>query len=141
MSDRYAPSPTGYVSDQVARYEASDGADGGAMPNGSGVIVLTTVGRKSGKLRKTPLVRVVDGDRYVVVASMGGAPTHPLWYLNLVAEPSVTLQDRGRVLDLRARTTGGDERSRLWGLAVEQWPDYEAYEEHTDREMPVVVLE
>ena len=111
------------------------------MPNGSGVVVLTTRGRKTGKLRKSPLVRVSDGERYVVIASMGGAPQHPAWYLNLVADPSVTLQDGDSVLAMQARIAAGDERSRLWALAVEQWPDYAEYQRKTSREIPVVVLE
>ena len=141
MTDEYAPSPSDYVSDQVRRYEASNGSDGGTMPNGSGVVVLTTRGRKTGKLRKSPLVRVSDGDRYVVIASMGGAPQHPAWYLNLLADSSVVLQDRDLVLEMQARVTTGDERSRLWSLAVEQWPDYAEYQKKTEREIPVVALE
>ncbi len=141
MTNDYAPSPSDYVADHVQRYESSSGTDGGKMPNGSGVVVLTTRGRKTGKLRKSPLVRVADGDRYVVIASMGGAPRHPAWYLNLVANPNVTLQDGASVLEMRARPAAADERRRLWGLAVEQWPDYAQYQAMTDREIPVVVLE
>ena len=141
MTDEYAPSPSEFVTDHVRRYEASGGADGGTMPNGSGVVVLTTRGRKTGKLRKSPLVRVSDGERYVVIASMGGAPQHPAWYLNLVADPSVTLQDGDSVLAMQARIAAGDERSRLWELAVEQWPDYAEYQRKTSREIPVIVLE
>jgi deazaflavin-dependent oxidoreductase (nitroreductase family) len=111
------------------------------MPNGSGVVVLTTRGRTTGQLRKSPLVRVSDGDRFVVIASMGGAPQHPAWYLNLVAEPRVTLQDGGSIFEMRARIASEDERDRLWNLAVEQWPDYAEYQKKTDREIPVVVLE
>ena len=141
MADDYAASPSDYVADHVARYETSNGTDGGTMPNGSGVVVLTTRGRKTGKLRKSPLVRVADGDRYVVIASMGGAPSHPAWYLNLVANTDVQLQDGASVLEMRARVSTGDERSRMWDLAVEQWPDYAEYQKKTDREIPVVVLE
>lgn len=141
MADDYAASPSDYVADHVERYEASSGTDGGTMPNGSGVVVLTTRGRTTGKLRKSPLVRVADGDRYVVIASMGGAPRHPSWYLNLVADADVLLQDGASVLEMRARVTAGDERVRMWELAVEQWPDYAEYQKQTDREIPVVVLE
>ena len=135
MTD-YAPSPYEYIADQVARYEATGGVDGGLMPNGSGVVILGTRGRKTGKLRKSPLVRVVDGDRYVVIASMGGAPRHPQWYLNLAADPSVQIQDGDALLDRTARTTTGTERERLWALAVEQWPDYADYATRTTREIP-----
>ena len=141
MTNEYAPSPSDFVADHVRRYEATNGADGGTMPNGSGVVVLTTRGRKTGKLRKSPLVRVADGERYVLIASMGGAPSHPLWYLNLLAENTVTLQDRASVVEMRARVAAGEERARLWGLAVAQWPDYAEYQQKTDREIPVVVLE
>ena len=141
MPAEHEPITNDFVRDHVRRYESTDGADGGLMPNGSRVVLLTTVGRRSGKVRKSPLVRVVDGDRYVVIASMGGAPKHPEWYLNLVAEPSVTLQDGAERHELSARTAAGAERARLWALAVDQWPDYAAYQEMTDREIPVVVLE
>jgi deazaflavin-dependent oxidoreductase (nitroreductase family) len=137
----YAPSPSGYVSDHVERYETSGGTDGGAMPNGAGVVILTTVGRTTGKLRKTPLVRVTDGARYVVIASRGGAPTHPDWYRNLVAEPEVILQDGDAVHEMEARTVEGEERAGLWRLAVAEWPDYASYQENTERLIPVVVLE
>jgi deazaflavin-dependent oxidoreductase (nitroreductase family) len=137
----YAPSPTEHVADQVARYEATDGAEGGSMPNGSGVVILATRGRKTGKLRKTPLVKVVDGEDYIVIASMGGAPSHPLWYLNLAADPDVSIQDGAAIHQLRARTTSGTERERLWALAVEQWPDYADYAKRTNREIPVVICE
>ena len=141
MTDDYTPSPSDYVADHVQRYESSDGLDGGTMPNGSGVVVLTTRGRKTGKLRKSPLVRVTDGDRYIVIASMGGAPRHPSWFLNLVADPNVAIQDGSSRLEMRARTAAADERSQLWDLAVEQWPDYAEYQRKTDREIPVIVLE
>ena len=141
MTGEYEPSPSRHVASQVERYEASGGTDGGSMPNGAGVVVLTTPERKSGKLRKSPLVRVTDGDRYIVIASMGGSPDHPAWYLNLVDEPNVALQDGDVRLDLRARTVDDGERDRLWALAVEQWPDYAEYQKKTERLIPVVLLE
>jgi deazaflavin-dependent oxidoreductase (nitroreductase family) len=141
VTAEYEPSPSAYVADHVQRYESSGGEDGALMSNGSGVVILTTRGRRSGKLRKTPLVRVTDGGNYVVIASMGGAPAHPNWYLNLVDEPAVTIQDGDQLHELRARTVAGQERARMWALAVEQWPDYEEYQQKTQREIPVVALE
>jgi len=141
VSAGYEPSPSEYVADHVARYTRSGGADGATMPNGAGVVVLTTRGRRSGKLRKSPLVRVIDGDRYVAIASKGGHRNHPAWYLNLVDDPAVTLQDGAVEIALRARPATGAERDRLWDLAVGEWPDYANYQTKTDREIPVVVLE
>ena len=97
--------------------------------------------RKSGKLRRTPLIRVKDGDRYLVVASMGGAPQHPNWYLNLLDDPDVTIQDRAEVHELRARTASPEERAELWPVATAQWPDYDNYQAKTDREIPLVICE
>lgn len=136
----YEPSPYDFVADHVAMYESTGGEEGAEF-NGVPCIVLTTTGRKTGKVRKTPLVRVHDGEHYVVIASMGGQPKHPVWYLNLLADPDVTLQDRAEVSALRARVTEGEERERLWKVATDTYPDYDDYQANCERRIPVVVLE
>lgn len=136
----YQPSPEQWVRDQVELYEGSGGTDG-TMLRGKPVIVLTTLGAKSGKIRKTPLMRVEYEGRYAVVASKGGAPKHPVWYHNLVADPRVELQDGPVRRDMTAREVTGDERAAWWERAVEAWPDYAEYQKKTDREIPVFVLE
>jgi deazaflavin-dependent oxidoreductase (nitroreductase family) len=136
----YAPSPYDFVADHVTQYESTNGVEGAEF-NGVPCVVLTTTGRKTGKTRKAPVVRVNDGTNYVVIASMGGQPTHPVWYLNLVANPDVTLQDKADVLELRARTAEGDERDRLWKVATATYPDYDEYQADCERQIPVVVLE
>jgi len=136
----YEPSPWEPIADHVARYEATDGADGFAW-EGAECIILTTTGRKSGKQRKTPLIRVNDGDNYLVVASMGGAPDHPNWYLNLVDDPDIVIQDRADVYELRARTATPEEKAARWPAAVAAWPDYANYQASTDRDIPLVICE
>jgi deazaflavin-dependent oxidoreductase (nitroreductase family) len=136
----YEPSAWAPIADQVALYEATDGKEGDTL-EGKPVVILTTRGRKTGGLRKTPLMRVEHEGRYIVVASMGGAPQHPVWYLNLVADPEVTLQDGATVQDLRARTATADERREWWPRAAAAWPAYDDYQKNTDREIPVVILE
>ena len=136
----YEPSPSDWAADQVATYEASGGTKGNTM-QGKPVIVLWTKGRKSGALRKSPLMRVNHGDQYAVVASKGGAPEHPVWYLNLVADPNVSLQDGPEVKDYVAREVTGDEKAEWWARAVEVWPDYDTYQTKTDRQIPLVVLD
>jgi deazaflavin-dependent oxidoreductase (nitroreductase family) len=140
LEGEYEPSPWDPVADQVRVYEATDGIEGGTM-EGKPVVILTSRGAISGKVRKTPLMRVERDGVYAVVASMGGAPQHPHWYNNLVAHPDVTLQDGARVVDLRARETTGDEKARWWADAVEAWPDYDKYQASTDRVIPLFVLE
>ena len=141
MSDpEYAPSPWEPVADHVERYLATDGKDGFDF-NGAQCIILTTTGRKSGKLRRTPLIRVHDGSDYLVVASMGGAPNHPVWYLNLQANPEVTIQDRAEVHHLVARTAPPEEKAERWPAATAAWPDYANYQIRTDRDNPLVVCE
>jgi deazaflavin-dependent oxidoreductase (nitroreductase family) len=140
MPDEYAPSPVKFVADQVALYEKTGGAEGGTLME-KPVIILTTHGRKSGKVRKTPLMRVEHDGRYAVVASLGGAPKHPVWYYNLVANPNVTLQDGPNVYRLVAREVSGEEKAAWWARAVEAWPAYADYQARTERQIPVFVLE
>ncbi len=136
----YEPSPEQWVRDQVEEYESSGGTSGTTM-RGMPVVILTSKGAKTGKLRKTPLMRVEHDGRYAVVASRGGAPTHPVWYHNLVAEPHVELQDGPVKQDMRARELHGDERSEWWQRSVDAFPDYADYQRKTDREIPVILLE
>jgi F420H(2)-dependent quinone reductase len=136
----YQPSPWDFIADQVARYEATGGREGGTL-EGKPVVILTTRGRHTGRVRKTPLMRVEHDGRYVVVASMGGAPRNHVWYLNLVADPDVTVQDGDRVMELQARTANPEERRRWWPRATAAWPAYDDYQANTEREIPVVILE
>jgi deazaflavin-dependent oxidoreductase (nitroreductase family) len=140
IEGEYEPSPWEPVAEQVRLYEESGGTEGTEM-NGKPCVILTTRGRRSGKLRKSPLMRVTDGISYAVVASMGGAPTHPLWYLNLLDDPVVTLQDGADVRDYRAREVTGDEKAVWWARATEVWPSYDKYRANTDRVIPLVVLD
>ena len=139
-TDAYLPGASRRSNDQVAKYEATDGVEAGDL-RGVPVIVLTTRGRKTGALRKTPLMRVADGDKYAVVASLGGAPEHPVWYLNLLADPVVTLQDKAVKKRYRAHTASGEEREQWWARAAAVWPDYNTYQTKTDRQIPIVILE
>ncbi len=127
--------------EHVRRYRETGGEVGHIWREGSTVLLLTTTGRTSGKLRTIPLIYAKDGDRYVIVASKGGAPEHPGWYRNLEQNPDVELQVEAEVLEARARTVSGQEREDLWRKANEVWPHYAEYAEKTDREIPVVVLE
>jgi deazaflavin-dependent oxidoreductase (nitroreductase family) len=140
VQGEYEPSPWKFVADQVAQYESTGGAEGGTLED-KPVVILTTLGRRSGKVRKAALMRVEHDGTYAVVASMGGAPKHPVWYLNLIASPKVTLQDGPKVYEMSAREVHGDEKARWWALSVEAWPPYEEYQARTDRQIPVVVLE
>lgn len=142
--------PGQWQREHLQRYVATGGADGhlwnfpGAGPDGPApapTLLLTTVGRRTGRARRTPLIYGRDGDRYVVIASAGGHPNHPAWYLNLAADPRVRLQVREERLAGRARTASAAERSRLWSLMTEVWPPYDEYQAKTDREIPVVVIE
>ena len=107
---------------------------------GTTILLLTTTGRSSGEQRTTPLIHRTDGDRWVIVASKGGAPEHPSWYENLLADPEATIEVQDETIDVRAETAAGDERARLWSLMCEVWPAYADYQTKTDREIPVVVL-
>jgi deazaflavin-dependent oxidoreductase (nitroreductase family) len=126
--------------EHVRRYEATNGAEGHDW-NGATVLILTTTGRRSGESRSTPLIYRKHGDDHVLVASKGGAEEHPSWYLNLVAQPDVTVQVRDDRFKARARTAAPDERPELWQLMTETWPAYGDYQQKTDRQIPVVVLE
>jgi proline iminopeptidase len=134
-------SVTLFGDEHVKRYRETGGEVGHIWKEGSTVLLLTTTGRKTGKKRTTPLIYAEDGDRYVIVASQGGAPEHPGWYRNLDKTPEVELQVRDEVFPARARTAQGEERDRLWRKANAVWPHYEEYQQRTDREIPVVVLE
>lgn len=140
IEGEYEPGVWKFAADQVAQYEATGGAEGSTL-QGKPTVILTTRGRRSGKVRKTPLMRVEHDGAYAVVASMGGAPKHPVWYLNLLASPAVELQDGPRVYEMRARDVHGDEKTRWWARAVDAWPAYADYQARTDRVIPVVVLE
>lgn len=140
LHGEYEPSPDARAREQAALYESSGGTDGTTM-RGLPVILLTSVGAKSGKLRKTPLMRVEHEGSYAVVASKGGAPKHPVWYHNLVGDPHVELQDGPQRWDMAARELAGDERATWWQRAVAAYPDYADYQLKTEREIPVFVLE
>ncbi|MFJ3951024.1 nitroreductase family deazaflavin-dependent oxidoreductase [Streptomyces libani] len=140
LQGEYEPSPAQWVRDQVELYETSGGKDGTTM-RGMPVVILTTRGAKSGKIRKSPLMRVEHDGTYAVVASLGGAPRHPVWYHNLVADPRVELQDGPVRRDMTAREVTGTEKALWWGRAVEAFPDYDEYQKKTDRQIPVFVLE
>jgi deazaflavin-dependent oxidoreductase (nitroreductase family) len=127
--------------EHVDRYQATDGEEGHDWLKGTTTLLLTTRGRKSGKEYTTPLIYTLDGDDPVVVASQGGTPEHPDWYLNLVANPHVDVQIKGDKFHAHPRTAEGEERERLWKQMTEVWPDYDEYQKKTDREIPIVVLE
>ena len=139
----YIPSPMKWVADQVELYEGSGGTDGlTLMDTGLPVIIVTNLGRKTGAIRKTPLMRAVDGNSYILVASKGGAPEHPVWYHNLKAEPNVEIRDETEVYSMRTREVLDPvERQRLWDIAVEAYPPYQEYQEKTDRAIPVFIAE
>lgn len=139
LHGEYEPSPTDWARKQVEEYEGSGGTRGTTM-QGMPVIILTTLGNKSGKIRKTPLMRVEDGGEYAVVASLGGAPKHPVWYYNVKTNPDVELQDGTVKQDMVAREVTGDEKAKWWEVAVAAYPPYADYQEKTDREIPVFVL-
>lgn len=134
------PALPGWIAEHLRKYLASDGADGHIW-NGVPTLLLTTTGRKSGDARTLPLIYGKDGERFVIVASRGGALDHPGWYKNLVAQPSVKLQVAAERFAARASTAQGAERKRLWQVMTRIWPAYDEYQAKTAREIPVVILE
>jgi len=140
LDGEYEPSTAQWARDQVALYESSGGLEGTTLFD-LPVVILTSRGASSGKLRKTPLMRVEHEGTYAVVASQGGAPTHPLWYFNLVADPHVELQDGPVKSDRTAREVTGEEKATWWERAVAAYPDYADYQTRTERQIPVFVLE
>lgn len=142
LDGEYQPSPRQWVRDQVDLYERSGGTQGTTLRNtGRPVVVVTSRGARSGKLRKIPLMRVEHEGRYAAVASLGGAPRHPTWYHNLLANPRVELQDGPHRMEMTARRLAGAELSQWWERAVAAFPDYADYQRKTSREIPVFVLE
>ena len=140
LEGEYEPSPWDWVSKQVEQFETSGGKEGNEL-QGKPIVVLSTIGRKTAKVRKSALMRVEHDGEYAVVASMGGAPQHPVWYLNLLADPHVTLQDGDKVMDLRARTATAEEKKVWWQHCVEAWPAYAEYQTKTTRDIPVVLFD
>ena len=139
LSGEYAPSTSSWSRKQAERYEATGGADANDM-QGRPVVVLTSVGAQTGKLRKTPLMRVEHNGEYVVVGSLGGSPKHPVWVFNLRQDPRVELQDGAEKHDYEARELEGDERAVWWDRAVEAFPNYAGYQKKTDRLIPLFLL-
>jgi len=135
----YAPSPSGRSRAQVEKFEASNGADAADM-RGRPVVVVTSIGAKTGKIRKTPLMRVEHDGQYAVIGSRGGAPQHPVWVYNLRKHPHVELQDGAERHDFAVREVEGAERAQWWERAVRAWPDYAGYQTKTERVIPVFVL-
>ncbi len=140
LQGEYAPSSAEWVRKQVEEIESSGGTQGTVL-RGVPVIVITSMGHGSGKLRKNPVMRVEHDGKYAAVASKGGAPEHPSWYRNLVDHPLVEVQDATAKGDFTARELSGDERAEWWERALAVWPDYANYQTKTDREIPVFVLE
>ena len=125
--------------EHITRYRETDG-EVGYLWNGATALLLTTTGRRSGEPRTSALIFARDGADYLVVASMGGAPQHPQWYLNITAHPDAEIQVRGDRIPVTARTASADEKQRLWGIVSAQWPNYDVYQSRTERDIPVVVL-
>jgi deazaflavin-dependent oxidoreductase (nitroreductase family) len=126
--------------EHVRVYRETGGERGYHWRNGTTILLLTTTGRASGRERTTPLIHRVDGDRWIVVASKGGAPAHPGWFKNLQAHPDATIQVKSEQIPVHAAVAEGDERDRLWEAMTDVWPDYDSYQQKTDRQIPVVVL-
>ena len=140
LEGTYEPSPAEWVRNQVDEYESSGGTRGNTLRD-MPIIILTSRGAHSGKLRKTPLMRVEHDGSYAVVASKGGAPENPVWYYNLVAHPQVALQDGPTPMDMVARELQGAEKAEWWKRAVAAYPDYDEYQKKTERQIPVFLLE
>jgi F420H(2)-dependent quinone reductase len=143
MSTEYVPSPREWVRDQVERYETSNGTEATTLRDtGLPVVIVTNTGRNTGAIRKTPLMRVKDGDTYILIGSVGGAPKNPVWVYNLRANPLVEIRDLQDVRSMRVREVNdAAERSRLWATAVQAYPPYEEYQKRTTRRIPVFVAE
>ncbi|MFF0200733.1 nitroreductase family deazaflavin-dependent oxidoreductase [Streptomyces sp. NPDC005017] len=142
LEGEYEPSPTKWVRDQVELYESSGGTEGTTLRGTRRpVVLLTSLGARSGRIRKTPLMRVEHEGRYAAVASLGGAPKHPVWYFNVKADPRVVLRDGPVQQDMKAREVFGSEKAEWWERAVAAFPPYASYQLKTDREIPVFVLE
>lgn len=139
LSGDYEPSTSDWARENAEQYMESGGTEGTEL-KGKPVILLTTVGAKSGKIRKTPLMRVEHNGEYAVVASLGGAPKNPVWYYNIKKTPRVELQDGPTTRDYEAREVFDDEKATWWERAVEAWPDYADYQKKTDRQIPLFVL-
>ncbi|MCB1292518.1 MAG: nitroreductase family deazaflavin-dependent oxidoreductase [Mycobacterium sp.] len=139
LTGDYEPSTLDWARENAELYMSSGGTDGTSL-QGKPVVLLSTIGAKTGKLRKTPLMRVEHDGEYAIVASLGGAPKNPVWYYNVKKNPRVELQDGTRTADYDAREVFGDEKATWWRRAVEVWPDYADYQRKTDREIPVFVL-
>jgi F420H(2)-dependent quinone reductase len=138
--EQYVPSPSQRARDQVALYEATGGREGGTL-EGRPVVILTMTGATSGKIRKTPIMRIERDGTYLAVASAGGAPSHPAWYHNLIAHPELRLQDGAQVHSLRAREVFGPEKAEAWELAESRWPHFPDYCAKAGREIPILLLE
>jgi F420H(2)-dependent quinone reductase len=142
VEGEYEPSTRAWVRDQVELYENSGGTQATTLRDtGLPVVIITNRGARSGKIRKTPVMRVEHDGRYAAIASQGGAPTHPFWYYNLRADPLVEVQDGPRKQDMAAREVAGDERAQWWERAVAAYPPYAEYQQRTARQIPVFVLE
>lgn len=139
----YIPSRAAWVREQVELYERTNGAEGTTLKDsGLPVIIVTHRGRQTGAIRKTPLMRAVDGDNYILVASMGGAPKNPSWYYNLKSSPEVEIRDKSVVTKMRVREVDDPtEKQRLWDIAVDAYPPYAEYQDRTDRVIPVFIAE
>lgn len=140
---KYIPSKSSWVAEQVELYESSLGDKGTTLKDtGLPVIIVTHRGRKTGAIRKIPLMKVVDGENYILVASMGGAPKHPGWYHNLKAQSNVEIRDKAKVYKMQVREVMGSlEKQRLWAIAVAAYPPYQEYQDKTDRNIPVFIAE
>ncbi|MGI9007192.1 MAG: nitroreductase family deazaflavin-dependent oxidoreductase [Streptosporangiaceae bacterium] len=142
LDGEYVPSPRGWVRDQVELFEGSGGTEGTTLlDTGLPVVIVTNIGARTGKIRKTPLMRVEHDGRYAAVASQGGSPRHPVWYWNLRAHPRVEVQDGPATTTMTARELSGDERARWWDRAVAAYPPYAEYQLKTERQIPVFILE
>ncbi|MEZ4767195.1 MAG: nitroreductase family deazaflavin-dependent oxidoreductase [Caldilineales bacterium] len=141
--NEYIPSPSAWVANQVEQYESSGGTKGITLRDtGLPVIIVTNRGRKTGAIRKTPVMRVADGENYILVASKGGAPDNPEWYYNLKADPDVEIRDKTEVYRMRVHeVVDPAERERVWSIAVEAFPNYQQYQNNTDRLIPLFVAE